>query len=45
MKLKFSECAVVSGEMFENVDDGRWSYDRRWSHWYTISSPMNLRLR
>ena len=39
---------VVSEEkMFENVDgrtdDGR--TDGRRSHWYTISSPMSLRLR
>ena len=39
---------VVSEKMFENVDgrttDGRWTDGRR-SHWYTISSPMSLRLR
>ena len=37
---------VVSEEkMFENVtDDGRTDAGRR-SHWYTISSPMSLRLR
>ena len=42
---------VVSEEkMFENVDgrrttdDGRTDDGRR-SHWYTISSPMSLRLR
>ena len=36
---------VVSEEkMFENVD-GRRTDDGRRSHWYTISSPMSLRLR
>ena len=30
--------------MFENVD-GRQTTDGRWSHWYTISSPMSLQLR
>ena len=34
---------VVSEEMFENVD-GQWMDGRR-SHWYTIISPMSLRLR
>ena len=36
---------VVSEEkMFENVD-GQRTDDGRRSHWYTISSPMSLRLR
>ena len=39
---------VTEKKMFENVDgqrtDGRMDEGRR-SHWYTISSPMSLRLR
>ena len=40
---------VSEKKMFENVDRRRTTDDRqrsddgRWSHWYTISSPMSLR--
>ena len=44
MKYEFNIGPVVSEEkMFENVDGRR--TDGRRSHWYTISSPMSLRLR
>ena len=35
---------VTEEKMFENVDGRRTDAGRR-SHWYTISSPMSLRLR
>ena len=45
MKFEFNLPSGFRGEeMFENVD-GRRTDDRRWSHWYTNSSPRSLRLR
>ena len=41
--MKFEFIGHVVLEMFENVD-GR-TDDGHSSHWYTISSPMSLRLR
>ena len=44
MKYEFNWPVVSEEKMFENVD-GRRTDDGLRSHWYTISSPMSLRLR
>ena len=43
MKFEFNWPSGFRGEDVENV--GGWTDDGRQSDWYTISSPMSLRLR
>ena len=44
LHMKFSSIGpLASEEIFENVDGQ--TGERRWNHWYTISSPMSHLLK